>query len=221
MSETTTTTDQPTRTGAEMLLRIRHSTLSDADMDTLRGYLTAVGARSSCVDNRRGTQTWCHGRYEAGWAIERWVSPSGHDITLEFTGPNPVGSQQNGWLVSRRSGTAECPEWALDDVTQRRQELRKRMDQMHKVRAALKHTRARINECCEGTDPQHSASCGFELIDGARRLRQACQLVRSWAELTPPNDLGNTEVATAIAAARVEAQDCMTAVDEAQTYAGV
>lgn len=185
--------------GLEVLLDLeQHYRPSRTAMDALRDYLRQQGAERT--GQRGGTQTWCNGNYSADWAHEHWIGPKGHDIVLKFSGPNPVGPQQNGW-----SATGKCPEWTLRSVESCALEFERRLAEMREVRVESERRLARVAECCRGQNPQHTGTCGYTTEDAPRRLRQQVGFVRSWAALDPPDDLGNEEVRTALAtyAARI------------------
>jgi hypothetical protein len=130
-----------------------------AEMAALREYLTTSGA--TCVENRSGTQTWCQGAYSAGWAVERWVGPLGHDLTFRFAGPNPVGPQRNGWSVDGRpvGQPFEVPRVGHGGPRLPFARVRPALEVHEGGSRQPQAARDRIAVCCEGNNPLHSASC--------------------------------------------------------------
>jgi hypothetical protein len=90
-----TTTEMPTPIAT--LVASGGAAITAADLPEIREWLRSVGA--TMVQHDAGNTSYSNGRYDVPWKRERWTSPDGHDVTLRYEGPNPVGPERNGWAV--------------------------------------------------------------------------------------------------------------------------
>jgi hypothetical protein len=143
-------------------------------MRWVRKYLLAAGA--SCVESVSWHKDERNTVYY--FAREAWVSLSGHDLRFTYESTSHDASSHKGWTYDRR--TSQCPEWVLEEVGR-----------------ALTASRAQLDQTRE--------------IVGGMLARESSEPLADWELelLTPPRsvtdrDLGQPDLAAAIAAAKVE-----------------